>query len=233
MKPLFVFIVFLTLLGCKNISEEKSDLPILEDNTPKKELVTEIFTRTYSVKKENGLIVKDSVRKIESIIVNADGRELGKNLYATDGSLFNTEVYNYNEDGHKTDANFFRGGDQLEGHLKYDLDDQGRPVQQQMFFKGNKDEFMKSVFRYLDDGKIKQQGIITDEGDFIPTHEFLFDENGLELGYNVFEPYTTNKMFYVFKYTKHDEGGLWIERQALKEGEVIAVFVRNFVNKEI
>lgn len=233
MKTLFTLLTLLVFIGCNSFSEDKSTLPILEDSTPEKEEVTEIFTRTYTVKKENGLIVKDTVRKIESIILNKSGRELGKNLYTLSGEIFNSEVYKYNSNGYRIGADLFKDGDLNTGYFVFDLDDQGRQVKQVLFNKANDEKIMEAHLKYLNEGKVKQQGGVDQGGHFIPTHEFIYDEDGKELGYNVFQPYTTNKVFYTFKYTKWNDENQWVERQALKNDIVEAIFVRNFSTKEI
>jgi len=214
----FAIIVF---SGCKNEQSTKGEIT----ETTR----TEIVTRTYSIKSsESNVVEKDTVNMIQSIVMAKNGKEEANIFYNLDESISWKDVYVYDPDGNKVGSKFYEGGKDQTIYYKYDVDDLGRKIGFSAFDINTDTLLYDGVSRFENEGAIRKDGYLNKKGEFKWNLKYEFDKDGKETGY-VYVDLGSGEIYpTTYKYTKFDEDGEWIERQAIEKSQVQSIETREF-----
>ena len=86
-------------------------------------------------------------------------------------------------------------------------------------------------FATKNDGQLRKDGFVNDQGNFIWNFEYLFDTEGKEIGYTYIDLQSGERFPYLYEYTKENEEGEWTERQVLENGNVKSIETRSWKGK--
>ena len=113
MKVFIKSLIVLLIFSCRPSSDNT------ENDRDTTRMLTEVFTNTYSVKEENGNLVKDTINMIQSVIIDQEGKELENLYYNLDGTVSWRDVYRFNDAGFKIGSQYYEGEKQI-SYYEYD-----------------------------------------------------------------------------------------------------------------
>jgi hypothetical protein len=226
--------LFLTLLigivltACN--SNSKQDVTSVSEGQT--DSLTEYITKTYSVMEVNGEVEKDTLNLMQSEVIDGSGKKIRVKNYNNQGVLLSENVFLYDESGKKTGANYFRDGVNTV-YFKYELDSLGREIGYEAYDKQADTLLYEGAMYYENEGRIRKDGYYI-EDDFVWNFEYKLDDEGNEVGYVYIDPTTGIHHATVYRYTRYNEDGEWVERQILEDGFIVSVQTREIkpISKE-
>lgn len=218
---LSIIFVAICMISC---GESKKNDTQKTDSVPKK---TEIITRTFSTKHENGNMIKDTVNMIQSYIVDEKGKELSNIYYNLDNSESWRDEYKYDENGNKIGSNYFEGSKQV-SYYEYDIDDLGRRIGYRAKDINTDTLLYDGASKYEDNGKLRKDGYINKRGEFKWNYEYLFDESGKELGFVYVSSKSGKRFPKNYEYIKFNDDKEWVERKIVENDTVVSIETRAF-----
>ena len=122
-KILLVNLLVLLFIGCKKKTNQEEDIP-------KEPKLQQRITHYYSIKEENGEVVRDTIKNCfscnQALIFDKSGKELELRFYkANMKDIYGYEVYEHDANGNKIGSNYY-DIDSLTTEYKYELDKNNR-----------------------------------------------------------------------------------------------------------
>ncbi len=203
------------LLSCQTSPKEDSQSANAQSSP------VEWITKSYSVKKESGMTVKDTVNQVISVVKEGD-KELMTIYYNLLGEVDYKDVYKYDAQGKKIGSEFYEGGKQTM-YYDYSYDEKDQMILSEAY-RIETDSFVyNTAWRYNQD--TTRSGYINDEGKFVAQYIYIKNESDDDLqAIYIRRDGSLNKTEY--SYTEHDTDGEWLERTASRDGEIYAIETR-------
>jgi hypothetical protein len=234
MKLFKLFVVILAMYGCQEASEEISVEDVIEEiEEEEKDYLSEVITRTYSVKMVGGEPETDALQQMQSTTFDRQGLELENTFYNLDNSIASVDRFIYDEDGKQIGSDHFDKGITSTSYYVYELDSKGRRIAYQAFDHGTDALLFKGATRYEEFGKLKKDGYLNEKGNFICNFEYTFDDEGKEIGYVYIDNASGERYSSVYKYVDYNEDKEWVKRLIMSADSVKSIETREFIQKEI
>ena len=187
----------------------------------------EVMTKTFSVKNQDGKIIKDTVNMIQSYIIDESGKELTNIYYNLDNTESWRDEYKYNKEGNKIGSSYFEGNKQV-SYYEYDIDEFGRRIGYRAKDINTDTLLYDGASKYEENGKLRKDGYINKEGEFKWNYEYRFDEKGKELGFVYISPKSGKRFPRSYEYKKFNSAKEWIERNIVENDKVVSIETREF-----
>ena len=215
-------VLLIVLASCKEQTETPTNNPKIEEVPAERAII-----RGFSVKDSSGVIVKDALQALQTMIYGDQGNELANLFYNRDGSIAWEDQFTYNDEGQKSGSRYFEKGE-LKITYKYDLDDQGRRVGFRAHDAATGVEMYRGFSKYENDGKTRIDGTAPGPNAVVQwNYEYQFDERGEETAYVFIDP-NGNRFPSSYEVRTRDDQGRWTSRAVISEGVVKAIETRTF-----
>jgi hypothetical protein len=233
MKLLKLFVVAIAIYGCQEAQKETVDGDTVEEIEEETDFITEVITRTYSVKMVDSEPEMDVLQQMQSVTYDPQGRELETTFYNVDNTIASIDRFIYDEDGKKIGSDHFDKGTTNTSYSAYELDKKGRRIAYQAFDHGTDALLFAGVTRYEDFGKLKKDGYLNDKGNFVCNFEYTFDDEGKELGYVYIDNASGERYTSTYRYLDYNADEKWVKRLIMSTDSVKSIEMREFLQKEI
>lgn len=180
---IIIFLILVLTFSCKQKESRKETET--EIGTEPKMLVTHY----YSVKMENGIAVKDSLKDCFSCnqaeVYDRNGKQTELRFYKSNMTdMYGYEIYNYNDEGYKTGSKYFEG-DSLTTIYKYDLDNEGRILKGLAFNAITNEPLYGYLNEYDENGNHISTGSLNSKEEVIDYYKRTFNDNGIVVLENI------------------------------------------------
>ncbi|MDC7998130.1 hypothetical protein [Gilvibacter sediminis] len=217
-----ITLLLIVFSSCKEQTETPTTTAKIEELPTERAII-----RGFSVKDSSGVMVKDALQALQTVIYGDQGNELANLFYNRDGSIAWEDQYTYNEEGQKSGSRYFEKGE-LKITYKYDLDDQGRRVGFRAHDAATGVEMYRGFSKYENDGKTRIDGTAPGPNAVVQwNYEYQFDEQGEETGY-VYIDANGNRFPSSYEVRSRDDQGRWTSRAVISDGVVKAIETRTF-----
>jgi hypothetical protein len=195
------------LISCKEQPQQTQPITT-QEAVPK---LKEIVTKGYNVAIVDGQTVQDTLRQIQSITYDNQGREESTIYYNLKGIPQWRDVYQYDENNYKIGSTYYEGGENVITY-KYEIDSQGRRIKYVAYDAKSATALYDGYSSYLDNGKVRKDGFKDNVGMIRWQYEYLFDEQQNELGYIYIDTKTGERFSSDYKTMASDSLGRWTKR---------------------
>lgn len=226
-----ISIISLTFFSCEQGDNKIKDLRTSEEKSESKQVTTEIITRTFSVKFVNKESVMDTLQQIQSVTIDAVGKEIERTFYNLDFTPKWTDKYEYDEKGNQVGSKHFNAGAEQTLYYKYTNDSDGRRIFYEAYDFKTDALIHNGASSYENDGKLKKDGYINDDGKFVSNFEYEYNNDGDELGYTYIDLLSGDRSTSNYKYLEFNDDKQWTKRLVLTKGEVQSIETREFKEK--
>ena len=222
MRYLYFALIVMLMHSCKQEVKQAETKPA----TVELEAKTEALIRGFSVKDSAGIMVKDSLRGMQSVTFSETDKEVSNIFYNLDGTIAWEDRYVYNDKGFKSGSKYYENGKHLITY-KYDLDSLGRRVGYVALESSTAVEMYKGFSKFENDGKLRKDGTPGASGIVQWNYEYMFDDKGEETGYVFIAP-NGQRFPSSYSVSSRDDKGRWTERSIVENDTVVAIETREF-----